>query len=61
MTQSKKLSDFFINSKLSLYQKEEIRLLLSAEKIVWVIGMRIDNRFRITDETQNILEISYEK
>lgn len=61
MTQSKKLSDFFINSKISLYQKEEIRLLLSAEKIVWVIGMRIDNRFRITDETQNILEISYEK
>ena len=61
MTQSKKVSDFFIDSKINLFEKEEAWLLISGEKIVWIIGLRIDNRFRITDKTHNIKEISYKK
>ena len=57
MTQSKKVSDFFIDSKINLFEKEEAWLLISGEKIVWIIGLRIDNRFRITDKTHNIKEI----
>ena len=61
MTQSKKVSDFFIDSKINLFEKEEAWLLISGEKIVWIIGLRIDNRFRITEKTHNIKEISYKK
>ena len=58
MKESKKLSDFFINEKINRNQKENIWLLMSDNKIVWIIGLRMDERFRITEKTKNILEIS---
>lgn len=59
MNKRKKLSDFFIDQKISLFQKENIYVLLSENNIVWVIGYRIDNRYKITDATKNILMIEY--
>jgi tRNA(Ile)-lysidine synthase len=56
MKQRKKVSDFFIDNKLSLFEKEQVRLLLSGDEIVWIIGLRADNRFRINSNTTNILE-----
>jgi tRNA(Ile)-lysidine synthase len=53
----KKLSDFFVDEKLSLVEKERTWLLLSGDDIVWVIGQRIDDRFKVTSNTKNILEI----
>ena len=53
----KKVSDFFIDNKLSLILKEQILLLTSGDDIVWIPGYRTDNRFRITDKTTEILEI----
>ena len=58
MTGKKKLSKYFKDEKLSLIQKENIWLLLSDTKIVWVIGMRQDNRFKVTKTTKNSTEIS---
>lgn len=57
MKQKKKISDFFIDTKLSLFEKEESWLLVSGNEVVWIVGQRLDNRFRVTDETQEVLEI----
>jgi len=54
----KKLSDFFINQKVSLADKEKTWLLLSGDDIVWVIGKRIDNRFRITSKTKKAFVVT---
>lgn len=57
MTGFKKLSDFFIDEKIPVHQKENTWLLCSGEKIVWVMGMRIDNRFKINPKTNRVLKI----
>jgi len=57
MKHKKKLSDYFVDNKYSKFDKENIRILESAGEIVWVIGDRIDDRFRITDSTARALVI----
>jgi tRNA(Ile)-lysidine synthase len=55
MNGTKKLSDFFINQKYTLFQKEEQWLLTSNNEIVWIVGKRIDNRFKVTETTKKTL------
>lgn len=54
MTGKKLVSNFLTDKKFSLTQKENQWLLLNGEKIVWVIGQRTDNRFRIDNNTQRV-------
>ena len=52
MQTKKKLSDFFIDNKISIFDKNECWILCSGDEIVWVVGYRIDDRFRISDKTK---------
>ena len=52
MNGKKKLSDFFIDKKLSRFEKEKCCIMCSDEKIMWIIGHRMDDRFKITNKTK---------
>ncbi len=57
MTQKKLISDFFIDNKVSVPEKEKTWILFSGDQVIWIIGYRIDNRYKISKSTSNILTI----
>ncbi len=59
MDGKKKLSKFFKDEKFSLFDKSNAWLLCSENQIVWVVGKRQDERFKVTDATTKILKINY--
>ncbi len=59
MNGKKKLSKFFKDGKYSTLQKEEQWLLCSNTDIVWVLGKRMDARFKVDQQTKEILKISW--
>ena len=59
MNGKKKLSKFFKDEKFSLLDKSNTWLLCSENQIVWVIGKRQDERFKVTETTTKILKINY--
>lgn len=59
MNQNKKLSDFFVDEKLSLYEKENTWVVLSDDEICWIIGHRIAHSFRITDNTRLVYRMQF--
>ncbi len=61
MKGKKKLSKYFKDEKLSLIDKENISLLCSGNDIVWIIGKRADDRFKVDDRTNQILKIEFHK
>ena len=50
----KKLSDFFVDKKFTMNDKEQLWLLTSGDDIVWVVGHRVDARYAVTDKTKNV-------
>lgn len=56
----KKVSDFLINEKVSLPEKKRQFVLLSGDDIVWVVGRRIDDRYKVSAKTENILRLRSE-
>ena len=57
----KKLKDYFIDQKVPREKRDKILLLADGSHIVWIVGYRISEYFKITDETKNILKITYEE
>ncbi|MFI3318138.1 MAG: tRNA lysidine(34) synthetase TilS [Rikenellaceae bacterium] len=56
----KKVSDFLIDTKVSRPEKQRQFLLMSGDDIVWVIGRRIDDRYALDGESENVLRITKE-
>ena len=57
MKNSKKLSDFLTEQKVRSSEKKEQLVLTNAGKIVWVVGIRIDERYKISAKTKKVLEL----
>ena len=55
MKGKKKLSDYFVDKKYSLIDKENAWLLCSGQNIIWIVGERTDNRYRIDEKTKYVL------
>ncbi|WP_308993764.1 tRNA lysidine(34) synthetase TilS [Mariniflexile litorale] len=53
----KKVSKYLKDEKQSVLDKENIWVLCSGDAIIWVVGMRGDHRFRVTDKTKHILKV----
>jgi len=61
MENFQKLSDFFIDNKFSLYDKSDQWLLCSREDIIWIVGQRIDDRYKLQSKTKKVYIAKYLK
>ncbi|GBD88392.1 tRNA(Ile)-lysidine synthase [bacterium BMS3Abin03] len=60
MKGSKKISDFLTEQKVDSHKKGKQLVLTNNRKIVWVVGMRIDDRFKVTEKTRKVYELCLE-
>ena len=56
MNHKKKLSNFLIDEKIPLTDKEKVTVLESGNEIVWVVGLRVDDRYKVTEETMTTVD-----
>lgn len=59
MKGKKKVSDFFSDKKYSLFDKEKTWLLCSGQDVIWIVGERTDNRYRIEKTTKKVLKLKF--
>ncbi|MGE4289900.1 MAG: tRNA lysidine(34) synthetase TilS [Salinivirgaceae bacterium] len=55
MKQQKKLSDFFTDQKIDRFTKDKVWIMESNQQIAWLVGLRIDDRFKVTGKTREVL------
>jgi len=58
MKGKKKVSDFFIDHKMSIFEKNSTWLLCSGDAIIWVVGKRQDGRFIAKENTNQVLQVT---
>jgi tRNA(Ile)-lysidine synthase len=59
MTGTKKVKDFFIDLKIPRREREKVPLLAMKDEIIWILGHRINNKYKCTPSTQEILVVTY--
>lgn len=57
MTGIKKVSDFFIDEKYSIPEKENAWIVASGDQLAWIVGKRMDDRFKINQQTKRIIRL----
>lgn len=60
MEGSKKIKDYFIDEKIPKDERDLIPILVDNENILWIVGYRISDLYKITDNTERVLKISFE-
>ncbi|GHA75791.1 tRNA lysidine(34) synthetase TilS [Pontibacter akesuensis] len=61
MNGKKKISDFLIDKKVPANLKGQTLVLVSDQSVAWIVGQRLDNRFKVSDKTEQVVEISMER
>jgi tRNA(Ile)-lysidine synthase len=61
MSQSKKLGEFMIDAKIPHAWRERIPIVCSPQHILWVVGWRIDERVKVTEETRPVLCLEFKR
>jgi tRNA(Ile)-lysidine synthase len=61
MKGKKKVSDFLVDEKVPVTDKQSVTVLTSSGEIVWVVGRRIDERFKIAGDTNEVLALEIKK
>jgi tRNA(Ile)-lysidine synthase len=58
MKKKKKVARILIDAKVPLHEKEQIWIVESNQKIIWIPGFKTDHRFRITDKSETLFQLS---
>jgi tRNA(Ile)-lysidine synthase len=61
MNQTKKLQDFMVDTKIPRTWRDRVPLVSSSRHIMWVVGWRINDRFKVTKKTKRILHLQFER
>jgi tRNA(Ile)-lysidine synthase len=61
MGESKNLGDFMVDAKIPRAWRDSIPLVCSSGDIIWVVGWRIDERFKVTEKTKQVLRLEFER
>jgi tRNA(Ile)-lysidine synthase len=56
---TKKIQDLMVDHKLEMFEKERLLLLINADHIIWVMGIRLDERARVTKDENTIFKLTY--
>jgi tRNA(Ile)-lysidine synthase len=59
MKQTKKLQDFMVDAKIPASWRDRIPLLCTGTQIIWLVGWRIDDRFKTTGSTNKVLQVTF--
>ena len=60
MSSPKKLQDFFVDERVRRERRDRVPIVTSGDAIVWVAGMRIDDRFKVTPATTRAIRLRFE-
>lgn len=61
MQQTKSLQEFMIDAKIPRHWRDNIPLVCNNSNLIWVVGWRIDDRFKVTDSTEKVLRLEFKR